>query len=235
MREIEAYHVSQAELDRVEALKAEVTTTEWTDYCLISHDGAIERTYGDFTFNGELAFLRKDADGDFVQLLLTNASSLSEGDFGEFSAPARVPYLTATASENGILVESPAFATGSTQLDATSLRDGHWRVALPTQRAPQATISNATLELHPPQEGLAGGQPWATVRWQTDAPATTQVEYITDDGLIRRTPLDTRRTTEHEARVEFLRADHTYTFTAISTAGIWEPARVEIPSEEHQQ
>ncbi len=67
MREIEVHSVGQAELERIEALATERTTSEWTDFVLISHTGAGQRRYGDFLFRGELAFVRKDRDGRLVR------------------------------------------------------------------------------------------------------------------------------------------------------------------------
>ncbi len=91
-----------------------------------------------------------------------------------------------------------------------------WRAASIGPTGTDLAIHAAEVQRQPAQKGLAGGQPWAIVRWNTNRPATTQVEYVGPAELLRRTPLQTRLTTDHEARVEFLRADQRYRFTAVS-------------------
>ncbi len=237
MREVQAYRVSAAEIARVEALRAEITTSNWTDYFLISHAGPGMRRYGEFSCDGELALLRHDANGGLVQASLKSGSLLGQGDQLIFSAPQPVDYLTARweadtvavecASSEGLQLlaqEAREVLRGEEAGLAAAYQDGVLTVGGgPALAAPK--ITKATVRLEPPQAGLHGAQPWAVVTWQTDRPATTQVEFSTDDGLVRRTVLDPKLVTDHSARVEFLRPDKDYTFAAISVDGSGARAR----------
>ena len=228
MREIQVHHVPAEEFARVEALRNERTTLRWTDYVLLSHDGANARSYGEFDFDGELAFIRTDADGKPVRASVMHATSLSRGGAVMMRAASEVDYLTARWAGHVVHVDAP----GAVRLElaaagaSTVTMRGEPVAATPTGAnltlsGPEADdapdIEGLTVQVHPAQEGLAGGQPWAEVRWTTPAPATTQVLFRCDDGLTRRTILDEKPTTEHAARVEFLRPGRSYEFRAVST------------------
>jgi len=227
MRELQAYQVTDEERERVAALRAERALSTWTDYFLISHEGPGKRNYGNFLFDGELALIRCDAEGKVVQASVKSGSVLGQGDQLILSAPNPVDYLTARWDGDTVSIECPS-SEGLQLLArdarkvlhngkpvATSYKDGVLTIASGAKTAgPKITV--AALKLEPPQEGLHGAQPWATVTWKTNAPASTQVEFSADDGLVRRTPLDTQLVTDHEARVEFLRPDKEYQFNAIS-------------------
>ena len=228
MREIEAYHVTDAEIKRFAALRAERVSTSWTDHFLIAHEGAGERRYGDLLFDGELALIRRDAQGQLLQASIKNGSVLRQGDQPILSAPNPVDYLTARWHGDTVSVECPS--SGGLQLTSPGARkvlhDGRPMAsscidsvltiaATPSQAAPQVT--DVVVRLAPPQHGLHGAQPWATVTWRTNTAATTQVQFWTDDGPIRRTPLDTQLAKDHRARVEFLRPGKQYQFRAISS------------------
>ena len=228
MREIEAYQVTDEERNRVAAMLAERAVTTWTDYFLIAHEGPGRREYGDFLFDGELALIRCDAEGKVVQASVKSGSVLGQGDQLVFAAPNPLDYLTARWDGDTISVECLS-ADGLQLLAqdarkvlhngkplAASYKDGVLTVAsAATTAGPK--ITEAAVKLEPPQEGLHGAQPWAIVAWKTDTPATTQVEFRTDDDLLRRTPLDTQLVTDHEARVEFLRPDREYEFRVLSS------------------
>ena len=228
MREIQAYQVADAEIERVAALRAERVTTSWTDHFLIAHERAGRRRYGDFVFDGELALIRSDAQGQLVQASIKSGSVLRHGDQLVLSAPNPVDYLTARWTGDTVSIECPS-SEGLQLLSqdarkvlhdgrpmAASHKDGVLTIAAsPPQAAPKVT--NVAVKLEPPQPGLHGAQPWATVTWRTSTAATTQVQFWTDDGLIRRTPLDTQLVTDHRARVDFLRPGKQYEFKAISS------------------
>ena len=169
MREFEAYRIGEDERKRVEALRRQRITRQWTDYVLMSHAGPAERTYGEFAFDGEVALVRKS------------------GEKGETTC---LHHLRGTRL-NEVRLESGA--------------DG-----------PPLRITDVKLMKHPPQKGLAGGQPWAVVSWRTDRPASSQVVLGADGRLDRRTPVDRRLTTRHTVRVEFLRSGVEYAFKAVS-------------------
>jgi hypothetical protein len=200
MREFEAYSVPEAELARVQALREERAIESWTDTLLISHEGPGERNYGDFMFDGEMALIREDEAGRITRLSVHRGGSLRRGEQVLLAADAVQDTLT-RMWEGGV---DPAAAV-----------DGLVVVTTPAD-APELTISDLRVERHPPQEGLAGGQPWAGVTWTTDRPATTQVAFSAEAGPTRWTPLDRALTTQHSARVEFLLPDTEYQFTAIS-------------------
>ena len=227
MREIQAYQVTDEERERVAALRAERAITTWTDYFLISHEGPGRRDYGEFLFDGELALIRHDVNGNLAQASMKTGSVLGQGDQLVFAAPNPLDYLTARWDGDTVSIECPS-SEGLQLLArdarkvlhngkpvAASYKDGVLTIAAgPAHAAPKVT--NAAVKLQPPQEGLHGAQPWAAVTWKTDTPASTQIEFSADDGLIRRTPLDTQLVTDHEVRVEFLRPDKQYQFSAIS-------------------
>lgn len=203
MREIEAYCVAEDEVRRVEALRRARVTEKRTDYFLISHSGAARRTYGDFTFDGEIALVRERADGQIARVL-TKRGSLVGG-----KEPKALDALSATWQDDRLTRPSPR-------------------------------IRDLRVELHPPQKGLAGGQPWAVVTWQTDRPATSQVEFGCDGRLDRRTVLSAERVTRHRVRVDFLRLQRKYAFRAVSvdryglraqSPRIPPPTRPEAPAE----
>ena len=228
MREIQVHHVPVEEFARVEALRNERMTLRWTDYVLLSHDGAKARSYGEFDFDGELAFIRTDADGKLVRSSVMHASALSRGGQPLVRAAAELDYLTARWAGDMVDVETAAAAgleiaavgasnvTMRGEAAMAELADGRFTLSSPAP-GDGPGIEGLTVEVHPPQEGLAGGQPWADLRWNTGVPATTQVLFDCADGLTRRTILDEKPTTEHAARVEFLRPGRSYLFHAVST------------------
>ncbi|MBT7302464.1 MAG: hypothetical protein HN849_23235, partial [Victivallales bacterium] len=67
--------------------------------------------------------------------------------------------------------------------------------------------------------------------WQTSLPATSQVEYQTADGPLRRTPLSSQPTRSHRCRIEFLRPNHTYQLTAVSVLASGTRATHPVPPE----
>lgn len=228
MREIQVHHVPVEEFARVEALRNERMTLRWTDYVLLSHDGPKARSYGEFDFDGELAFIRTDADGKPVRASVMHAGSLSRAGAVMMRTASEVDYLTARWAGDVVHVDTP----GAAELElaaagaSTITMRGEPLAATPagatiTVSGPEPSdapgIEGLTVQVHPAQEGLAGGQPWAEVRWTTAAPGTTQVLFDCDDGLTRRTILDEKPTTEHTARVEFLRPGRSYLFRAVST------------------
>ena len=228
MREIQVHHVPAEEFARVEALRNERTTLRWTDYLLISHDGARPRRYGEFDFDGELAFIRTDADGEPVRSSVMHASALSRAGAVLMRAASEVDYLSARWTGDAVHVDAPgAMKLELAAAGASTVTMRKEPVAATptganlTLSGPEPTdgpgIEGLTVEVHPPQEGLAGGQPWAELRWKTGVPATTQVLFGCDDGLTRRSILEENPMTEHAARVEFLRPGRSYVFRAIST------------------
>ncbi len=227
MREIQAYQVSADEIARVEALRVETTTSNWTDYFLISHEGPGLRKYGRFSFDGEVAFIRQDTTGKVTQASIKSGGVLREGSQFVIGSNTQPDYVTAIWQGESIYIDCPAADSLAFRAQgAREVRHGDkpvWSAARQDLLILAGNvarlglgINNPVVDLHPPQEGLHGAQPWAVVTWQTHRPATTQVEFTTDDGLVRRTILDTELVTDHSARVEFLRPDRDYTFTAIS-------------------
>ena len=225
IREVEAYRISDDERTRVAKLQAETVTDRWTDIVLISHRSPQPTQYGNLTFDGELAALRYDEDGQLARASLVRANTLTDGPNTLFRADIVRDYVGATWAGDQLQLDGPAcrglsIATGKASVIAVDGQTIACRpdtlFPIPTQPATALHITDAIVQLHPPQKGLAGGQPWAVVTWQTDTPATSQVEYQTEGGPLRRTPLSIQPTRSHRCRVDFLRPTHTYQFTAIS-------------------
>ncbi|MFP3903109.1 MAG: alginate lyase family protein [Armatimonadota bacterium] len=191
MREFQAYNVANEEMQRVAALRSERKTRRWTDYLLLSHKGAGMRTYGSFEFNGELAFIRKTAESETVRAIVKHGDRLFEGDRCLIARLVTRCFDAAAEDFGAIEIEQPTVPT----------------------------IRDLKVSLHPAQSGIRGGQPYAFVTWTTDVPATSQVRYVGDDGIVRRTFFDAEPTTDHRVRVDFLRQGHTYRFTALSVHG----------------
>ncbi len=202
MREFEAHLVAADEVQRVAALREERVVETWTDTLLISHEGPGLRGYGDFTFDGEMALVREMADGTLDRVIVHRGANLSR--------------------DGEVIVASGAL------LDTFAAQwQGAPIVIAENADTPAPVISDLQVQLQPPQAGLAGGQPWAMVTWQTDRSATTQVEFSAAGRGVRRTILDPAMDTEHSARVEFLRPDSEYTFAAVSVDENKARARVE--------
>lgn len=209
MREFEVHCVAEEELRRVAALRAERSVERWADVFLISHVGPGQRSYGDYSFDGEIALIRRGETGDIRRLLVHRGAHLSSRGQEIFSVPAPVDTLTATWENGAVTLDcSPPAVIRANE------RGG--LVAAPVAAGPELQITDLQLQLHPAQPGLGGGQPWATLTWRTDRPATTQVEYQGPLGLLRRTILDRSLTNDHAARVEFLRPGEQYLFRAVS-------------------
>ncbi|NSW56942.1 MAG: alginate lyase family protein [Armatimonadetes bacterium] len=218
LREFEAYRVPDAELQRVAAMRAETVTESFRDVCLISHSGPGMRQYGDYTFDGELAFIHADGQGRVQEVCLKDGSFLSNGQDLKFTSSLwRYPYCNISLRGNEALVDCP----GAFQLQLVangeavelSMADG----SQPGGEAePELNISDARVVLEPAQEGFAGAQPSALVTWRTDRPATSQVFYGDDGQFAQRTTFDPTLVTDHQVRVYFLRADREYAFRAVS-------------------
>jgi len=123
-------------------------------------------------------------------------------------------------------------------VNGTELRAWPWQGLFFTKGAwkeEPPTLYGLRAEVQPAQPGLAGGQPYAVVTWETDQPTTTQVEFLTDDGLVRRTPFVAELRSRNRARADFLLPGKAYTFTAVSAAGtgklVRETTRAETPGE----
>jgi hypothetical protein len=188
MREFEAFNVADAERQRVERLRRDRETLTWTDYVLFSHEGTGERTCGPLGFDGECALVRLNESGEPVRAMMTHGSRL-EFDGEVLVSRPRTRFLDVQADQFGTMTVKP-------------------------QNPP--AISDLEVQLHPRQSGIRGGQPYAFVNWNTDVPATSQVRYEGEDGLVRRTFFHPEETTDHSVRVDFLRDGHVYEFTAIS-------------------
>ncbi|MEN6645151.1 MAG: alginate lyase family protein [Armatimonadia bacterium] len=215
LREFEAYRVPEAELQRVAALRAEVATETFTDLCLISHDGAVKRQYGDYAFDGELALIRRDGAGKVTQVSVKDATMLSNPRDLAFGA-TRVPISYCNIRLNGEkgVVEYPL----PSQIDLSLGGKPVALTGLPVPPAGQTApaghpeISEQRVAVEPAQQGFAGAQPSALVTWKTDRPTTSQVFYGDDGKFGQRTALDTHLVTDHKVQVYFLRADRKYQF-----------------------
>jgi hypothetical protein len=229
MREFCAYRVRDAELRRVAALREARALTRRTDTILISHAPAALRTYGNFEFDGDLALVRRDADGAITHLSLKNASVLREAGRELFAAAEPVMWLCATWTDDTVEVECPwrpvyrILGQGRSHITlngvpgTATLRDGMLSDRTEAD-APAPVISNARVDLKPPQAGLAGAQPWALVTWTTDQPCTGQVEFMSASGVLRHTALQHGFVKRHSARVEFLIPGETPTFVVRSVS-----------------
>jgi hypothetical protein len=214
LREFEAYHVPEAELQRVAALRTEKVTERFTDTILISHAGPITRLYGDYTFDGELAVIRRDAQGKITELSLKDASRLEDTDGLRFTATSAQPYCNLTVT--GATATAERLAGEQFQLTANG---APIRLNLAAPEAPaRPQITNAKAFLEPAQPGFAGAQPSALITWRTTVPTTTEVLFGENNRFDRRTILDTRLTTDHEARAYFLKPGQEYTFRIQSRA-----------------
>jgi hypothetical protein len=216
LREFEAYRIPEAELQRVAALRAEKTTERFTDTILISHRGPGARQYGDYTFDGELALIRRNEQGRVTQVCLKDATLLEDAHGLRLSATSPQPYCNVTLTGATGTVEClPGEDVRVTDNGATIKLTNADAVKSPAQR-PQITDAKAQLE--PAQPGFAGAQPSALITWRTSLPTTTQVLFGEDGRFDRRTSLDPSLTTEHQAHAYFLKPNQQYTFRIQSRA-----------------
>jgi hypothetical protein len=225
VREIEAYRVADAELIRVARLRAEMITERWHDVVLISHGSPQPTQYGNCSFDGQLAVLRYGEDGQLGRASLIRTGTLAEGSKRLFGTNESRDWISAIWLGDQLQLEGPAcrglsIATGratAIAVEGETLPCVPSTLAtIPAQGDTTLSITDVAVQHHPPQKGLVGGQPWAVVTWQTDTPATSQVECQTADGPLRRTPLSSELTCSHRCRVDFLRQDYAYEFTAVS-------------------
>lgn len=214
LREFEAYHVPEAELQRVAALRAQKVTERFADTILISHQGPGARRYGEYNFDGEMALIRRDGQAKVTQICLKDGSRLSDGRGLRFSAKGGQPYCNITLT--GTQGTLDCLVAGGVQLVAngamvtlTSANDGKAAAQQPARRL---QISGARVQWEPAQEIFAGAQPSALITWRTNVPTTTQILFGEGGRFDRRTALDTKLSTEHQARAYFLKPDEQYTF-----------------------
>ena len=201
--------------------------SEWTDHVLLSHVGTGLRQYGSFQFDGELALVRENDDGRLTRILGTHGSRLQEQWDRIVSVESPVSYFDMQWAGQVVHVRCPSargirvWAQGAERV----LREGvdlearayHGLLYVHSAwREPEPRLGRLRTDMRPQQQGLSGAQPYALITWDTDLPATSQVEFRADDGLLRRTVFDERLTTSHRARADFLRPGKTYTFTAVS-------------------
>ncbi len=236
MREIEAYCVAPEELRRVEALRAQRTVEQWTDTLLIRHSVEGELGFGGFSTDAEVCLVRTDGAGEVQRVVLKDGTGVTAD--GEPLLRCAHPMGVVGAQWQGDVVDLDSLspvgvevrAGGASRLNcrtretASAAVDGMLRA----QRVPEGnapTIGDLKVEYHPAQQGLAGGQPWAMVTWQTSAPATTQVEFEQPGVGLRRTVCDEALETAHSARVEFLRPGEEYQFRPVSLDAWGRPAR----------
>lgn len=217
LREFEAYRVADRERQRIAALRAETVTEEFTDTILLSQVGPGARRYGEYSFDGELALLRRDGTGRLTEVCLKGGSTLSLSRELSLRLGQACTYCNLTLQAGQATVDGPA--AGQAELTANGARvklvaaDGQ---SLPATNEPAPKILDARVQLLPAQAGFAAAQPSAVITWRTDVPATGQVAFGAGDRLDRRTVLDTRLTTAHEARAWFLEADRQYRFEIVS-------------------
>ncbi|MHB8993640.1 MAG: heparinase II/III domain-containing protein [Armatimonadota bacterium] len=214
LREFEAYRVAETELQRVAALRAEKTTDRFTDTILISHNGPALRKYGDYSFDGEIALIRRDAQGKVTQVCFKDATRLEDARGLRLSAASPQPYCNITLS--GVTGTVECLAGGTVQLTANGAPIKLDGVAEAAAQRPQ--IIDAKVILEPAQPGFAGAQPSALITWRTNVPTTTQVLFGEEGRFDRRTILDPRLTTEHQAHAYFLKPNQQYTFRIQSRA-----------------
>lgn len=227
MREIEAYHVSQNEIQRVEALRKERIVEKWTDYLLMSHVGARAHAYGEFAFDGEMALVRKDARGQISRVLIERGAVLKEQGHTIVASEKLLDALTATWENATIRLDCLApYGITLLRQEATDIivgdralkvsKEGDLLILPPAEGKAPPRISRLRVQRHPAQKGLAGGQPWAVVTWRTDRPATSQVEFGSEGRFDRRTILQAKLVTVHKVRVDFLRPGKGYALKAIA-------------------
>ena len=228
LRECQVFRIADAELERVRALRAERRTREWSDTVLLSHTEPKPRTWGPCEFDGELALVRRDQTGAITRIAIQHGRRLVIDGTTWVEAAEDLDECIAEWDDDGLHVATttPAglrIAAGTAERaslrghPATIVRreKGVFLFDLPGEHSP-LRILESHIELHPPQKDLHGGQPWALVRWKTNRPATSQVNFGRDDKLSRHTPLEHGFTTEHEVRVEFLHPEKAYRFQCVS-------------------
>ena len=227
MREIEAFRVSAQERARAQHLKTERRREQWTDFLLISHEGPALRTYGSIEFDGELAMIRTTPSGAISRAFIKGGSTLRMDGRLLIQAEKAVDKLGLQWRHDTIVLDCLApygirvAAQGASQVesrgtDAGATVDGETLVLPTAPNTDEPRISNARVQIHPPQQHLAGGQPWASVTWRTDRPATSQVRFGVGGVRDRRTNLQDTLVTDHSVRVEFLLRDAPYTFEVVS-------------------
>ena len=227
LREFQVYRIADAELERVAAMREERVTHEWTDHILLSHMAPVQRTCGRFEFDGELAIVRCDVAGKVTRVAVQRGRRLTMDGKSLVDAPELIDELVADWRSEGLHVDTTApaglrvAAAGVAKawlgkVPAATQRDGDLLVFGTSSDSDGLHIDSCRVALHPPQEHLHGGQPWAVVTWKTDRPATSQVEFGHGEELLRRTPLTRRFVTEHRVRVEFLHPGRECRFRCVS-------------------
>jgi hypothetical protein len=230
LREFAAYLIPEAEYQRVAALRAQKVTERFTDTVLIAHEGPGLRQYGEYSFDGEVALIRRDGQGKVTRLSLKDGSRLNGGRELDFRLPHRQPYVNLTLTREGGVVEclSPAGLQLTMQGAAIPLTPAGGPAATAAPAAEPVKITGAQVKLEPPQEGFKGAQPSALITWRTSLPATSQVLFGENGRFDRRTVLDKTLRTEHQARAWFLKPEEKYTFRLQSQSPGSEPITLEV-------
>jgi hypothetical protein len=216
------------------ALQVEVHVTgpgkdgqRYRDMVLISHDGPHRRQYGAYTFDGELAWLRFQADGRLARLAIKNGRALSGGDRVLARSETEIPDVAAVWQADTVrLAGSKVWglelaANGASRAIAdigavqSSLRGKLLATAPSPERAP-LKITALTAEAVPPQQGLAGAQPGILVTWRTDRPASARVLYLDPAGDLHRSFATRAESADHRVELPNLLPGTTYRLRALA-------------------
>jgi hypothetical protein len=226
LREFEVYRVPEAELQRVAALRTEKVTERFTDTILISHTGPGARQYGEYSFDGEIALLRRDGQGQVTRVSLKDGARLADAHGLSLTASEAPAYCNITLAEGNAVVEGAGAAGVQLTLNGAAVK----LTGTPAAAAARPEITAAKAVLEPAQAGFTGAQPSALITWRTSVPATTQALFGEEGRFDRRTVLDPKLTTEHQARAWFLKPDQPYTFRIQSRTAGGAIAAVDVPA-----
>ena len=146
---------------------------------------------------------------------LTNEPATAQVEFGttpalgQFTVATTTPDTAHTVALNQLLAGTTYFYTAIAVDVAGNVArsDTLAFTTLAPDTTPPAIAAVTVLEVQ---------NNFARIAWQTDEPATSQIEYGTDANYGAATPLDSQRVVQHEILLQGLAANTTYHFRAIS-------------------
>ncbi|MEW6755356.1 MAG: alginate lyase family protein [Candidatus Latescibacterota bacterium] len=237
---------------RASGLQIEVCLTgpdrsgeRYTDLLLLSHDGPCRRQYGPYAFDGEVAWVRLEADGALARLAVHNGGSLREGDRLLVQGDMRIVDAAAVWDGDvvwlsGSKVWGLKLAAGRARrvlAEADGLRSVLRGETLATSPAPRDGVPAITAlsgEAVPPQPGLAGAQPGIRVAWRTDRPTWGRVFCQGPDGALQRSFVSATAATDHRLELPHLVPCTRYRLRAVAWdeyGSLAESAEVHVSTE----
>ncbi len=209
MRKGEDISVTTEELNTslengTDASAMKINLPDSNGYYYISHTGNIERTFGDFSFDGTMAFVNADKENAINSISLVDGSRFTVGEIQAVVSPDNIPSisisfddtalniegsdLVATTKESrAIAIYAPDTKTvtlNGQQVAFSSSEDGYVYAvcAIPSNLAVNKSVSATSIEqeLNPPEDAVDGYIPTQKVGydgWKAkETPASITVD-----------------------------------------------------------